>query len=40
MEMRSWLKNIGVGEVRNGCGHSVFRTLKWAVCQGEMNGIN
>ena len=23
-----------------GCGHSVLRTLKLAVCQGEMNGIN
>ena len=25
---------------KNGCGHSVLRTLKLTVCQGEMNGIN
>ena len=25
---------------KNGCGHSVFRTLKLAVCQGKMNEIN
>ena len=40
MENRSWLKNIGVGMVKNGCGHSVLRTLKLAVCQGKMNEIN
>ena len=40
MEIRSWLKNIGVGVVKNGCGYSVLRTLKLAVCQGEMSGIN
>ena len=40
MENRSWLRNIGMGVVRNGCGHSVFRTLKLAVCQGKMNEIN
>ena len=40
MESRSLLKNIGVGVVKNGCGHSVLRTLKLAVCQGKMNEIN
>ena len=32
MESRSWLKNIAVGMVKNGCGHSVLRTLKLSVC--------
>ena len=40
IEIKSWLKNIGVGMVKNGCGHSVLRTLKLAVCQGKMNEIN
>ena len=29
-------KNICVGVVKNGCGYSVLRTLKLAVCPGEM----
>ena len=34
-------KNIGVGMVKNGCDHSVLRTLKLAACQREkMDGIN
>ena len=40
LENRSWLKIIGVGLVKNRCGHSVLRTLKLAVCQGKMNEIN
>ena len=40
MGNRSWLKNIGVDMVKNGCGHSVLRTLKLAVCQGKINEIN
>ena len=28
MEIRIWLKNIGVGMVKNGCSHSVLKTLK------------
>ena len=40
MEIRSWLKNIGVGMVKSGSGHFVLRTLILAVCQGEINGIN
>ena len=40
MEIKSWLKNIGVGMVRNGCGHSGLRTLKLAASQERMNGIN
>ena len=39
MEIRSWLKNIGVGLVKNGCGHSILKTPKLAVYQREMNGI-
>ena len=38
--MESWLKNIGVGMVKNGFSHSVLRALKLAVCQVELNGIN
>ena len=40
MEVRSWLKNIGVTVVKNRCGHSVLRTLKLAVCQGEISEID
>ena len=29
-----------MGIFKTGCGHSVLRTLKLAVCQGIMNGIN
>ena len=29
-----------MGMVKNECGLSLLRTLKLAVCQGEMNGIN
>ena len=38
MEIKSWLKNIGVGVVKNGCGYSGLRTL--AVSQETINGIN
>ena len=37
IQSKSWLKNIGVCIFKNGCGHSVLRTLKLAVCQGKMN---
>ena len=37
MEIKSWLKNIGVGVVKNGCGHT---GLKLAVSQRGMNRIN
>ena len=40
MKVRSWLKNIGVTVVKNRCGHSVLRTLKLAVCQGEISEID
>ena len=40
MESSSWLKNTGVIIIKNGCGHSVLRTLKLAVSQGKMNEIN
>ena len=34
------IKNIGVGVVKNGCGHSSLRTLKLPVSQKWSNGIN
>ena len=40
MESRSWLKNIRVSVIKNGCGYSVLRSLKLAVCQGKINEIN
>ena len=40
MEIKSWLKNIGVGMVKNGWSHSGLRTLKLAVSLERINGIN
>ena len=40
MEIKCWLKNIGVGVVKNECGHSDLRTLRFAVSQEGINGIN
>ena len=40
MESKSWLKNIKVGMVKNGCSQSGHRTLKLAVSQEGINGIN
>ena len=40
IENKSWLKNIGVGIVKNGCGHSGLRTLKLAVSQEWINGVS
>ena len=40
MEIKSRLKNIGVGAVDNWCGHCGFGTLKLAVSQEGMNKIN
>ena len=40
MEIKSSLKNIGVGVVKNGCGHSGLRTIKLAVSQKGINEIN
>ena len=39
-KIKSWLKNIGVGLVKNGCGYSGLRTLKLAVSQEWINGAN
>ena len=33
MEIKSCLENIGVGIVKNGCGYSGFRTLKFGAFQ-------
>ena len=35
LQIRNWLKNVGLDVFKNGCGHSVLRTLKLVVCQGE-----
>ena len=35
-----WFENVGAGMVANGYGHSGHRTLKLAVEQERINGIN
>ena len=40
IEIKSWLKNIGMGVVINGWAHSDYRNLKLAVSHKEINGIN
>ena len=40
IEIRSSLKNIGVGLVKNGFGDSGLQTLKLAVSQEVVDGIN
>ena len=40
MKIESWFKNIGMSVVRNGCGYSGLRTLKLAISQKGINGIN
>ena len=39
IEIRSWLENIGVGMVKNGCDHFGLRTLKLALSQEGINGV-
>ena len=40
MEIKSWLKNVGVGMVKNGCGQSGHKTLKLALSQEGINEVN
>ena len=40
IEIKSWLKNIGVGVVINGCTNYGCRTLKLAISHEKINGIN
>ena len=40
IEIKSWLKNIDVGMVKNEFGHSGVRTLKLALSQEGINGIS
>ena len=40
MEIKSCLKNVGVGVVKSGCGLSCQSTLKMAISQKRGNGIN
>ena len=37
MEIKSLLKNIGVGKAKIGCGHSGLRSLKLAISQEGIN---
>ena len=38
--IKSWLKKIGMGVLKNRCGNSGLSTLKLARSQEGMNGIN
>ena len=40
IEIKSWSKNIGVGMVKNGCGHSGLTTLKLALSQEGIDGVS
>ena len=40
MEIKSWLKDIRVDLVKNGCDHPGLRTLKLVVSQERINVIN
>ena len=40
IHLKSWLKNIGMALVINGCAHSGWRNLRLAVSRKEINGIN
>ena len=40
VEIKRWLKNVGVGTVKNVCGHSDFRTLKLAVSQQGITRVS
>ena len=40
MELKSRLENIGVSVVKKECSHSGLRTLKLALSQEGINGIN
>ena len=40
MKIKIWLKNVEVGLVKNGRGYCSLRTLKLAVSQEGINGIN
>ena len=40
MEIKHWLKNIGMRVVKNGCGKSGHMTQKSTVSQERINGIN
>ena len=39
LKLKSWLKNIGMSVVRNGCLQSGYRNLILAVCQKGINEI-
>ena len=40
MEIKSWLKNIGWAWSENGCDHSSQKTLKLALSQKGISGLN
>ena len=39
IEIKSWLKNIDVGMVKNGCDRSSLKTLKQAVSQEGVHWV-
>ena len=39
-EIKSWLKSIDMGIIKNGCDHSDLRTLKLAVSQEGISGVS
>ena len=39
IEIKSWMKSIGVGMVKNWCGHYGLRTLKLALSQEGINRV-
>ena len=40
IEIKGWLKSVGVGLVKNGCGYSGLRTLKLDVFQEGINEVS
>ena len=40
MEMKIWLKSIGVGIIKSGCRHTGLRTQKLALSQEAINVLN
>ena len=40
IEIKSWLKNIDFGVVKNECGHSGLKIVKLSVSHGGINGVS
>ena len=39
-EIKSWLENIGIAVIKNGCGYFGLRTLKLALSQEGITGVS